>query len=382
MAKSEQRWLLIGSICVYNLASFGWWAQPEIFHTVMEDFSLTESSAGFFVSAEFIALAFTAFITAPFLGRLSLRTTCYIAGVVAILCHFLSASVTDYTLLLSLRICAGIAEGIVLAIANAVIASTPDPDRSYAILNTWNVASGVFLLVLITVAPMVLPIAKNYTLVFVLIALSCLAMLPLTKHIPKKIGMVENHHIPTNIKISGGLLIAGMLIWGSPSASIWALMFGLGERTTLSSEMVGLVVAAAALGGLVGGTIAARLGGQDGRLKPLIYGFIVHSIIAILISQQTNGTFFMILAPLAIACVYFLLPYFLGVAAYLDPRGALPATVAGMFLLTGATGPVLGGYLLEVWGFQAIGWSVTIGAIIAFLFILYILGPQEQRQES
>jgi predicted MFS family arabinose efflux permease len=112
----------------------------------------------------------------------------------------------------------------------------------------------------------------------------------------------------------------------------------------------------------------------------LIFGFITYSIVAILISQQTDGTFFMILAPMAIACVFYLVPYFLGVAAYLDPQGGLPASVAAMFFLTGATGPVLGGFLVETWEYQAVGWSVTIGSTIAFLFILYILGPHERRQ--
>jgi MFS family permease len=249
---------------MYNLATFVWWSQPEIFQTVMVDFSLTESSAGFFVSAEFIALSCAAFTTARFLNRLSLRTTCFVAGTIAVLCHFASASIHDYILLLSLRLCAGIAEGIVLAIANAVIASTPDPERSYGLLNSWNVVSSILLLVLITVVPLVLPVHKNYTLVFVLIALACISMLPFANHIPNHIETMENRHIPENIKISGALLLAGMLIWGTPASSVWALLVNLAERTTLDSEVIGLVVAMAAVGGLVGGIIATKLGGRIG----------------------------------------------------------------------------------------------------------------------
>ena len=74
---------------------------------------------------------------------------------------------------------------------------------------------------------------------------------------------------------------------------------------------------------------------------------------------------FILTAPAALACVYFILPLYLGMAAEYDPNGGLPAAMAAIFLLTGGTGPLIGGYLVEYGGVQFIGWAILIGCILA-----------------
>ena len=74
----------------------------------------------------------------------------------------------------------------------------------------------------------------------------------------------------------------------------------------------------------------------------------------------------------ALGCVYYLLPLYLGMAAEYDPNGGLSAAVAGMFLLTGGTGPLLGGYLVEMGGVQTIGWAVLVGASFAAASLLWL----------
>ena len=176
MKKSQQLLVLIGAICAYNLSSFSWWAQPQIVHTLIDKLGLSDSGAGWVVSIELLAIAVTAFVISPWIARFHVKQVCYTAGAIAIAGHFVSASTQSVEMLFFARLVSGVAEGLMLAFANAALASTRNPDRSYALLNTWNVGSGV---VLLTIMP-VLEQTYGPVAVFGLIGVACLLMLPNT----------------------------------------------------------------------------------------------------------------------------------------------------------------------------------------------------------
>ncbi len=363
MKKPHQLLILIGAICAYNLSSFSWWAQPEIVHTLIDKVGLSDSRAGLVVSIELLAIAFTAFIVSPWVSRLDVKKVCYTAGAIAIAGHFFSASTMSVEILFVTRLVTGMAEGLILAIANAALASTKNPDRSYALLNTWNVASGVVLL-------MIMPfLEQKYgpVAVFGLIGIACLLMMPLFRHLPLKIEVVQR------IKISGDriktalVMILSLLVWGTASAMTWAFYISIGTHTTLQTSTVGLIAAVAAFGGLVGGSFAVYVSGNYGRYIPFYIALLAHAVIAMTLTHVFHNWVFILMAPAAIACVYFILPLYLGMAAEYDPNGGLPAAMAGVFLLTGGTGPLFGGYLVEYGGVQFIGWAILIGCIFAAL---------------
>ena len=363
MKKSQQLLVLIGAICAYNLSSFSWWAQPQIVHTLIDKLGLSDSRAGQVVSIELLAIAVTAFVISPWISKFHVKKVCYSAGIIAIAGHFVSASTQSIELLFSARLVSGIAEGLILAFANAALASTRNPDRSYALLNTWNVGSGV---VLLTIMP-VLEQKYGVVAVFGLIGIACLLMMPLFRYLPMKIEVVQQ------IKISGDrittsiVMLLSLLVWGTAAAMTWAFYISIGGHTSLQTTTVGLIAAVAALGGLVGGAVAVYVSGHYGRYMPFYIALVTHAVIAMALTHVFYNWVFIFTAPAAIACVYFILPLYLGMAAEYDPNGGLPAAMAAAFLLTGGTGPLLGGYLVEYGGVQFIGWAIVTGCIFAAL---------------
>ena len=361
MKKSHQLLILIGAICAYNLSSFSWWAQPQIVHTLIDKLGLSDSRAGQVVSIELLAIAVTAFVISPWIAKFHVKKVCYTAGAIAIAGHFLSASTGSIEVLFFARLVSGIAEGLILAFANAALASTKKPDRSYALLNTWNVGSGVLLL---TIMP-ILEQKYGAIAVFGLIGMACLLMMPLFKHLPVKIEVVQQ------IKISGDritasiVMLLSLLVWGTAAAMTWAFYIAIGGHTTLETTTVGLIAAVAALGGLVGGALAVYVSGNYRRDMPFYIALLVHTVIALALTNVFHNWVFILTAPAVIACVYFILPLYLGMAAEHDPNGRLPAAMAAAFLLTGGTGPLVGGYLVEYGGVQLIGWAISIGCVFA-----------------
>ena len=160
-------------------------------------------------------------------------------------------------------------------------------------------------------------------------------------------------------------MLLSMLVWGTAAAMVWAFYISIGAHTTLQATTVGLIVAVAALGGLVGGASAVYVSGNFGRYIPFYIALLVHTIIALALTHVFYNWVFILTAPAALACVYFILPLYMGMAAEHDPNGGLPAAMIAVFLLTGGTGPLLGGYLVEYGGVQTIGWAIMTGCIIA-----------------
>lgn len=363
MKRSQQLLLLIGAICAYNLSTFSWWAQPEIVHTLIDKVGLSDSRAGLVVSIELLAIAFTAFIVSPWVAQLQVKQVCFTAGTIAVAGHLFSASTQSVEMLFFARLVTGIAEGLILAIANAALASTKNPDRSYALLNTWNVAAGVVLLMIMpTLEQKYGPVA-----VFGLIGIACLLMMPLFRHLTLKIEVVQQIKISADRIKTSIVMLLSMLVWGTAAAMVWAFYISIGAHTSLETSTVGLIAAVAALGGLVGGSLAVYVSGNYGRYMPFYLALLVHAVIAITLTHVFYNWVFILTAPAAIACVYFILPLYLGMAAEYDPNGGLPAAMAGVFLLTGGTGPLFGGYLVEYGGVQLIGWAILIGCIFAAL---------------
>jgi len=368
MKFSDSQKILIGSISAYNIASLSWWAQPEIVHTLIDKTGYSESTAGLIVSIELIAVALTALVAAPWVARIPVKMACYIAGLIAITCHLISAGTESIVLLGSARLIAGCAEGLALAIANAVLASTVNPGRSYAVLNLWNVFSGMLLLTIMTG----LEHEFDQLAVFGLLAMASLLMWPLLRNIPVRLQVLAPAKISGSRKASAAMILLSMLIWVTAASMVWAFYITIGQQTSLEATTVGLIVALAAGGGLVGSGIAAFIGGKVGRYKPIFAGLLINVIVVMALTHVFNNWVFIITALAALGCVYYLLPLYLGMAAEYDPNGGLSAAVAGVFLLTGGTGPLLGGYLVEMGGVQTIGWAVLVGASFAAVSLLWL----------
>ena len=364
-------WILIGSICTYNLSTFSWWAQPEIMHTLIA-VGFAQSAAGLIVSVELIAVALTSFVLAPMMGRLSVKSSCYVAGLLAVVCHFASTGADSVEVLVAARFIAGCAEGLILAVANAALASTPNPDRAYGLLATWNVAAAVGLLVVMP------PLARAYGQVgvFATLGLACALMMPFIRFLPGDLRVERAPKLQHDRRTVAVVLLASMFIWGTAAAMVWPFVISIGEQTDLDPGVVGLVAAFAATGGLLGGALAAHLGARYGRYKPLVLGMLVQVIAAFALTHIFVDAVFIVAAPTVLGTVYFLLPYFLAVAADYDPGGGLSAAVAGMFVLTGGSGPLLGGYAVGYAGFSAIAWSILVATAVAWLLLHSILSKQ------
>ena len=118
---------------------------PFVIGGLIVGLSLNEASAGFILTTELLAMGIAALCVAPFMAILSRRwlaigATILIAASNAFAVSDLAANIT---ILIIVRVVAGVGAGMVLATANAAIAAASSPARLYgfALMVGWLTAA-------------------------------------------------------------------------------------------------------------------------------------------------------------------------------------------------------------------------------------------------
>lgn len=379
--KSQSK-ILFASCAAYCIANIGWWLQPSLIHEVIGRFMVKESDAGLVASAEMAAIVLGSIIFAKLLGRFSLFQMVLIGAPVTLLGAALSIAAQDYSFLVASRSITGLGEGIMLAVSSASLAGFKDPVSAYGRINIAAILFGSAAVFSLPISTRFLNLEHNvFPTIFVAIAFLSL-LLPMMPHRTKH-GI--SHHMSsssTDHDICSRKLLSlafAVFIVALSSGTMWSLYYLLGEQAGLNVEQIHNTVATAALVSVLGALLAIAVGARFGQFLPLTLGILVLTLAISSISYWHHPLVFRIGAALNIAGTYFLLPYFLGYAATQDPSGRDAAIVASVFLLTGAIGPYLGGFIAEDLGIESMVWIVIIANLVAWRLFLGVNRRQGNR---
>jgi predicted MFS family arabinose efflux permease len=368
-------WALVTVLAAYCIAFSGWGSQPEVVHSLMSGLQMTPTTAGMLASVELIAVALTTFALAPRIRRFPMRQLCLFGAVLAVIGHGATAGLTAVLPLAVARIVAGVGEGCALAVANAVIASFKDPDRGYAQVNTITLVFSMSFLALLQH----LGQSYGYQGVFAALALVCLLFTPFVLGLPRSISSPTEHTSEGGVLSSkrGSALLVALLLFGTGFGASFAFLIQIAEWIEVDSDLLTLSISSWAVGGIVGGTLAAWLSAKAGRFVPIAVTLVVEVVAIMLLVYWPSVTAYLVVGPIQAGCIYFIMPYLLGTAAMIDKTGGCAAAVGGMWMVTGATGPLLGGLLVRWGGFEMLGWTLLVGGVLS-LPLLHMATRQDR----
>lgn len=312
-------------------------------------------------SIELVAVATTTFALAPRLGRFPMRRLCILAVVLTVIGHGITASLSTLVPLTLARVVAGIGEGCALTVANAVIASFKNPDRSYAQVNTITLVFSMCFLAFLSY----LEQAYGHQAVFAALALICLLFTPLIFGLPETIDRPSEQPTGEQNSPRAYALLGALLLFGTGNGAVFAFLLQLAGRTGIASDLLSLSITTWALGGIVGGALAAWLSARASRFLPLATAMLINVISIMALVYFPSVPVYLIVGPIQAGCIYFIMPYLLGSAAALDPSGGCAAAVGGMWMVTGATGPLIGGLLVRSAGYETLSWALLVGAVLS-----------------
>jgi predicted MFS family arabinose efflux permease len=362
----------------YALATTPFNIMPLIVSAIIAGFGIGEGTAGAITTVELLTMSITAFLLAPLAPKLVSRKLFIFAVGLAVVAHTATLFTDSPASFLMARILAGLAAGILLMGLNTRIACAHDPVRLYGIATVTGTVISVILLIAIPI----LIHQFNYLALFAVLAILGLIILPVQRLAPAQTNHKAQSQVLTKLPlILIGLLILGLFIIQLVQSGYYAFVERMAQQHALPPEAIGGLLSVAYLTAVPGSALATWLGERWGNIKPIVIGLLGH-IIAILLACYSDNTHIFYAAVIAQTFFYFFsIPYQLSIAAHLDSSGRLASISAAVFFFGLACGPILGGWLIENWGYQGIAISVvtftTLGiVIIAYLYRHYSNKPQ------
>lgn len=364
--------LIFASAAAYCVANIGWWLQPSIINESILQFGVGESQAALVASVELAAVALSSLLTSRMIGKLALFKIALIGGFVAFLGAVLSVLANQYPVLLVFRSMAGIGEGALLTVATASLAGLANPARAYGVINTAAILVGSAAAYSLTFSSeffdlelVVLP-----TIAICVGVMSSLALLMPNVTVQKDAASDSLEGLHPVLSWTVMSLVIAMFIISVTAAAMWSFFYSIGGQAGLLDSEVHRVVALAALLSVIGAMAATVIGDRFGRIGPISMGIVVLTVATVTMSIYVDATVFSICAVLIPGGMYFLVPFFLDLAARQDPSGRDAAVVAGAFLMTGAVGPYLAGYIISNHDIRVMAGLTVLLNIVGWLLFL------------
>tara|TARA_R110000868_G_scaffold408964_2_gene693446 strand:- start:25798 stop:26727 length:930 start_codon:yes stop_codon:yes gene_type:complete len=270
------------------------------------------------------------------------------------------------------RILSGCGAGALLAAINAVIASALAPARIYGLA---TLAACSITGVLTVVMPRFVETLGPSGYYSTLVVLTCLVagfVFLVPSHMGNNTVTRKSAMPKQGSSAEGMMLLLGVFIIGVAMMAYYAFIERLGARLELSLEAIGLILTGMMVGSAVGAGCAAFLGQRVGIVKPLLLVTTLHALVVV-VAVVTTQRWLFACAVIGQGLLYmFMFPFLLALAAKLDIAGRWAAAASGASFLSFGVGPLVGGWLILQWGYEAITWLMIAATILCLLIFLWV----------
>lgn len=353
---------LIISICAGYVPSMATAAlMTFIIGALMDGMHINESYAGLICTLEASGIAASLLMFAPIIPKFNRRRLVIYGLVLAGIGHFVSSIHVNYVFLAVLRFMVGMAEGMAIAAANAVIAESDEPEGIFA----WVLFSyGVILAILIKICGY-LSALWGYSGIFMMTGTITFIGLLFVKWLPGKIKIVESRkkdHRKTNVG-HGILSSASGFILNLSFFALVSFLERIALNNGITTAQTGSAVSTALFLGLFGALFAGWLGTRIGRLIPILFSYALVGTSLLLMTYSWSFLYFTIIVVLNAIFFKIAIVFTLGTAASLDRQGRWLVTVNGLILIGMAIAPFTGGVIISFFGYHALRWIVFLGVI-------------------
>jgi predicted MFS family arabinose efflux permease len=343
-------------------------ALPVWVGALIAQYNFTPPQAGGLATLFLVGAVLSSLFFAPRFNRIDSRTAA-IAGFGAACLAFLGAAfVSDLAALAALHFVAGASVGCALSFIHGTIARSANPHRLFAIV---GMALGVFAIVFLGTTPNLLAafggpaLFRTFSVIMVVAAIAALISFPTATARGDEDLIDEVTHLRPAVWFG----VAGISCMALTQAMMFSFLERIGIDRGFGREAVTGVLIALGFVNLFPAPLAAFLENRVSPRAVLFVGPICQALIALAISF--SGGFFAYAAPAVFfaGVMIFTHTFAFGVLAKLDPTARALAGTPAMLMIGAAIGPILGGVLVQGFGYGSLGVAaVAIAAVAVFLF--------------
>ncbi|MFM7275906.1 MAG: hypothetical protein ACKO4A_19025, partial [Gammaproteobacteria bacterium] len=175
------------------------------------------------------------------------------------------------------------------------------------------------------------------------------------------------------VSIPALMVCVALALFSVSANAYWVYLERIATGIGMTPTEYGRTFAAAAVFALAGPMAAHWLGANRGRVIPL---FIACALVggAGFIATHAQGSLALVTGvTVSSAALMFGIPYFLGLAADLDPAGRIAASARGFHAGGSAVAPAAAGGILGLTGaYTSIGWISLVTAGVSLVLVLSV----------
>jgi len=169
--------------------------------------------------------------------------------------------------------------------------------------------------------------------------------------------------------ITSFFMLAAMFVFALRDMSGWAFVERIGLDVGYSGSEIGMLLSAQAVLGISGPMIASIIGSRFGLKIPLAIGIATSGLVYFVMLLLPTSKVAYTTSAMFIGCTYFYtLSYLTALAAELDSQGRIVAASGGFLSAGVALGPLVGGYLIEQFGYGVTSWAILGMAVLTLVF--------------
>lgn len=296
----------------------------------------------------------------------------------AALCFFVSAQTQRFELLAGLHLVGGLAAGTGLSFTHGAIGRSRNPHRLFGLA---GMALGVFAVILLGTAPQFIARLGGQALFQALgLAMAVAAVLaawgfPVSdaESADALAARQTGQKLPPRVWLG----IVGVGAMALVQAMVYSFVERMGTDRGFGVGVVTAILVAIGVVNMFPSGLAAVLQHRLGAAPVLCAGPLVQAVLAVVIASSAVLAPFAVAASLFVAVMLFTHTFAFGALARLDVTGRVVAATPAMVMIGSAIGPVLGGTLIKLFGYGALGVAAAvIDAIALFCFWRMTRTPQ------
>ncbi len=343
---------------------------PGLLGGFVDQAGFTETQAGYLCSMNLFGMMIGALIAVGLVQKANLRSVLLGAGTLMLVTEIVSGSTQGFTPLMVIRFFNGISLGIASGMAGPGVSSLRNPDQAVAIacmLQYFLAAVGL------TVLPY-LYTGFGMGGAFYLLAGFALTIILLIKWFPVPVNVEpktkQTCERPSLFSLPIILSLTALLIFYIANSSLWAYLDRIGVAAGIPVETVGFNLSVSMLAAIVTGILAVVINVRLGRAFPLALGFVGMIAGSALLVNTPDSTTFLIAASMFNGSWMFVLTYFIGFLAVLDPLGRL-VVLSNFAMAAGlAVGPGLGGIMIKEGTYTVLLFMSISGFTLALIMVI------------
>ncbi|MDQ1209339.1 MFS family permease [Acinetobacter baylyi] len=308
----------------------------------------------------------------------------FFASALAFVCTYFNTALPSLSVL---HFIGGLATGIALSFTHGTIGLSKNPQRLFGMAGC---AIGIFGIIFTTA---ILAVLARYQGAYFFIALALIMVLAGLVTVVFLPDIASNKQIA--FKESDSLVAVQKT--KKFSKAVWFCMLGvtvlalnqamnvsfyerIGVDRQFDQHMISLALIIYAITCIFPAPLAAYLQNKINPLYVLCIGPLFQAAFSLMLTQTHHLTLYIMAGSGIAFCIIFIHTFAFGLLAKMDPTGRAVAATPAMLMTGSAIGPILGGTLIQISGFQAIGFltlCLALLQIILFHLVRLSLKPKQ-----